>query len=241
MLRGKSTFLLVVLFTISFNPSVFASYEWIDIYDDLEISGEAMYPGLVVYDTPPGQTTVTMSGGEVIDGIEMHDSSILNVTGGITGRIWASDNSTVTIWGGDASSVTAESGTINIIGGEVSGINVFRGVVNISGGTITGDMRITSSGIINITGGQFFRNIFADDVCKVNIFGYNLHKSDVGGENGVGYVSGHWADETQFTIEFKNTWFGDTYSHIQLHEIPEPATLALFALGAVAVCRKRLV
>ena len=82
--------------------------------------------------------------------------------------------------------------------------------------------------------GTIFDEISAWHLSVINIYGYDLFKSDSGGNNGVGWVSGYWMDDVAFNIDFYGS---ETYSHIVL--IPEPLTIWLLGLGCLRFMRKR--
>jgi hypothetical protein len=80
---------------------------------------------------------------------------------------------------------------------------------------------------VNLHGGLVSDYISAPDG-TINIFGYDLSKSDTGGTYGYGVVTGNWEDGTAFSIDILSP---ETYSNINL--IPEPTCLALLAVGAL--------
>jgi hypothetical protein len=84
------------------------------------------------------------------------------------------------------------------------------------------------SGTMNLYGGLVTDSLNAWDSATVNIFGYDLVKTNSGGTYGYGQVYGYWLDDTPFTIELSTA---ETYSHINL--IPEPSSLLLLALGSL--------
>lgn len=81
-----------------------------------------------------------------------------------------------------------------------------------------------------MSGGLVSEYLGAADSGLINIFGYDLSKTASGGEYGYGFVTGEWADGTIFSI---NLVVADAYSAVVLHEIPEPATLAIVITGVL--------
>lgn len=131
--------------------------------------------------------------------------------------------------------------TVDILGGNVNILNViYSSEVNISGGRVR-NVLPSDSATVNLYGGQI-DNIKAscEDNSVVNVFGYDLASANIGGSYDDGWISGFWADETAFRIDL---YHSNTYSHIVLHDtaIPEPATVLLLGLGALAFARKRRV
>ena len=207
--------------------------------DGVIIEGDE-YANVDIYDTPPSQTTVSMSGGSV-NRLIAYDSSVLYFTGGTISVLYAYDFSTINISGGYIHSPMAcDRSTINISGAfnavEVSAAP--EGIVNVMGGTM--EAIAGWGGIINLYGGAINNNIHtAGEGGWVNIYGYDLEKTYTGGKYDYGYVSGFWLDGTSFTIDLKGP---GTYSHINLFaainvEIKiRPETLNLTSAGKWITC-----
>jgi len=158
-----------------------------------------------------------MTGGDVT-GIYAFDNSVASVSGGELRGIHALDYATVNFSGNaKTKGLGARSfGTVNMIGGIVEG----AGVIN--------------SAVFNLYGGEITDGINAADSSFINVYGYNLVKTNTGGFYNCGYVSGFWLDDSAFTIGFSTL---ETYSHVNL--IPEPATFMLLTLGALFLRRKK--
>jgi hypothetical protein len=196
---------------------------------DANIQAGNNWTNVYIYDTPPNHTTVTMTGGTVSDSMGIYNASTLNMSGGNVGGLGAVENSTVNISGGsvgglelydNATATISQNASIGVAG--VGDSSVF----NVNGGTIT-ELAAGDNSILNLRGGIITDLLRAYPSAIVNIFGYNLSKTDSGGRFGYGQITGYWLNDSQFTINLSDT---DTYSRINL--IPEPATLLLLGVGA---------
>lgn len=220
----------VLLFTVT---QLYAVPEDKIFTEDGVIQDGNEYRYVDIYDTPPEQTTVSMSGGSV-NRLISYNSSILNFTGGTISILASHDFSTINASGGFIHSPTAwDYSTINI-SGTFSAVEVGtapEGIVNVMGGTM--NTIAGYGGVFNLYGGTITDYIDAVDGW-VNLFGYDLEKIATGGEYNFGYVSGFWNDGTAFTIDLYGS---GTYSQINL--IPEPSSLILFAIGALLIKLKK--
>lgn len=173
------------------------------------------------------------------------------------------DNATVDIVGGNVTEalVTFGSNTINVSGGYVNGLgtnlgdgtifNIFEGA-NISkltvsrparsyinGGSI-GIIDVSTTEEVNLTGGIITDYLVVSSA--IDIYGYNFNYDPFAGDYDGGQLTGFWLDDTAFSIDLKNYGGGDfpvgiTYDNLNL--VPEPATLALFGLGGLLICRRK--
>jgi hypothetical protein len=160
-----------------------------------------------------------MTGGTVWT-IGTWDTSMLNISGGrVTGAVLTYNQSTVNVSGTcDIFSVQANvSSTVNVYGGTIGILGVQGATVNLYGGAITS-----------------FLEAYPNST--VNVFGTSLSKASTGGAWGYGWVHGFWQDTSEFTINFA---VHETYSHVNLITIPEPATAFLLILGAFVVRVRR--
>lgn len=96
-----------------------------------------------------------------------------------------------------------------------------------------------------LTGGTFPGTVFLTDDSEMHIYGYgfaynpNGQISTVkGGTLQVGILNGFWGNDTPFEINFLDRFSENSYDHVYLHQIPEPATLLIFILGAAAMRKK---
>ena len=264
-----------------------------NFYGDAVIQEGDSYSNVKIYDTPPGHTTVNMTGG-VVDSLGSYDQSTLNVSGGNIFNATMRDSSTINISGlAEMYSVSGYGqATINISGGNILGAEtrdstttmtissngsftgvLAGGVLTISGNptvdtvfvartlTISGDPTIENlslgflgniqngtigvlhlghTSIVNLFGGNTMNVVpsgpgrseqplpFAGEV---NVYGYNLVKTDSGGIYGYGQVYGSYLDGTEFSVDLGE----GIYPHVNL--IPEPATILLLTLGVFFVKR----
>jgi len=181
-------------------------------------------------------TIVNMLGG-FVDEMNTFDSSMVNVAGGGINSLYADDSSTANIFGGRVGGVfTWDYATTNLYdGGSVFSLGAGgqSGVVNMTGGATT-YLRAGESGIINLYGGVVTNYLSAGDFAIVNIYGYGFDYDPFAGNWNGGQLTGFWFNNTAFSIDLYNL---DTYKRINL--IPEPASLILFALGALLIKRKQ--
>ena len=172
-------------------------------------------------------TIVDMLGGSA-DSIGTYDESTVNVTAGQVSTLDAREFSTANVLGGEVYILWAlDSASVNLSGtGTVSSLSA-RGsfaTANMYGGSAV-YVDALMSGNVNLHAGLVSDYISAPDG-TINIFGYGLSKSDTGGTYGYGFVTGHWGDESPFSIDFLSP---ETYSNVTL--IPEPTSFLLLGLG----------
>ena len=183
--------------------------------------------------------------GEVWDMVDIFgDDTIVDMTGGIVDYISTFDSSTLNMFGGQAEVGAFGTSLINIYGGDLfwggasawdeATVNLFdceyysrelsahdSGIANMLGGTVE-YLRAGGFGVLNLFGGSVIDSLGAWESSLVNVYGYDLDKTTIGGLYGYGQVSGFWSDDAPFTIDFYNA---ETYLHVNL--VPEPSTLIL--------------
>jgi hypothetical protein len=162
--------------------------------------------------------------GDVWDTVYViNDTTVVDMWGGTVGDLYAQDSSTVNIYSGEiigAREVPFEKGlgawyssTVNIFGGYFCEITAFD----------SGTMQI-HGGVIDFIWGE-------STSAPINIYGFDLILTEIGGEYDDGIVSGRWVDDNEFSIDL----YSNAYNQIILHEIPEPCTGILLCLGAFYV------
>lgn len=121
---------------------------------------------------------------------------------------------------------------INLTGGVLTEVDAFNNsIVEISGGTVRG-ANIHDSSVMYLSGGNILDAtfaIFSDAV--LHVYGKDFLYTP-GGGYGFGWLSGHWANGSEFSIRFRN--LPESFppeSSVILHIIPEPCTLSFVGFG----------
>ena len=146
-----------------------AGFTNIDFYQDATIQAGDSYGNVGVYDTPPGHTTLTITGGTVYN-LLSYDASTVNMSDGLVEALGAFEQSTVNMSGGYVSTFHAyDDSAVNMSGGDVYSLKAWEysiidfdinakafslgarehGTVNIKGG-ITEYLRAGDYGVVNI-------------------------------------------------------------------------------------------
>jgi len=144
------------------------------------------------------------------------------------------DQTTVDMFGGSVRGfMTYDFSVVNIYDGELRhGASTYNSsVLNIYGGLITFEgSGFGDSSIVNLYGGDVSIGTpgFAPEA-TMNIYGYGFSYD---GWRLRGYLSdGSVLDSMELT------W--DDYAHINLHIIPEPATIAILSFGLLVIRKRR--
>jgi hypothetical protein len=105
--------------------------------------------------------------------------------------------------------------------------------LTINGGELN-DIICDDDSTLNLHGGQILGDLVVEDLTSwIHIFGYGFNNDPFLGSP----LTGFWVDATPFSINLVDSTIS-TYDQIVFHEIPEPATLLLFTLGAITIRRR---
>jgi len=158
--------------------------------------------------------------GDEYDIVSVVNNATVGMTGGEVGHLHTNDSSTLNLFGGMVSwLIASDTSTMNIYGALIEHALIVdrQSTVNLFGGTICQGVTIPHSGIVNVYGYAFdFRP----------------------GNEGNGWLSGYWLDNTPFSIYFMDS--ADPFPGSQIVLIPEPNTLVVLLLGGLML-RKRTV
>ena len=179
--------------------------------------------GSIHWLTGNNQSRLTLTGGTVTN-LMMNDTSIAVIEDVYSfGEFWTHGNS-----------------SLALNGGEVHWISTFyNSSVVLSGGQLEGLFSQDQSHV-EIRGGSITARLVAYESSVIDIFGYEFSYDSAGGQWDGGQLTGFWEDGTSFSIDMQN-WNrenGVTFDHINLHVIPEPASIAFLGLG-FCIARKR--
>jgi hypothetical protein len=191
------------------------------------------------------EAQLRMSGGEIRgSAIELRDSSqALFHDGDYAFRAYG--DSRVEVYGGDGGGRAYENARVVQRGGHVSDLLLYDnstfvmhdGYVNFglvaygksrtlkNGGGITFLTQLFDEAVVTIRGGNVSEDVYVYDDARLHLYGFGLDFEI--SEEGEHYVSGRLADGTRVQSFFP----ADHQSRIILHEVPEPATWAIFAVG----------
>ena len=182
--------------------------------------------GLVDYDT------LLMTGGEGhnLSLLGWSIATIENTSPLIdedTGGIWAVDTTSYSIF--------------NFNGGEINSIEAYGdSTVNMTGGTLT-SLRMDSESQAYLEGG-IIENLASDQTLDGGLPWQNamihIFALDYLYDSPSNLLTGHWGDNSAFSINLIDIGTVPTYDYIEFHIIPEPATLIIFTLGGFLL-RKR--
>ena len=166
-------------------------------------------------------------------------SDSLFMIGGIVHEgIGCSGNSTATFHGG-----TVEGLDVSVGASDFSNVYIY-------GGEFEAGVWAWGNSHFYIYGGEFGEwtgnGLEAIDSSVVDIFGYDFSYGATEHPDGYMdyYLSGKWEDGTPFNIQYGAYESGGEYEpptkeHINLHVVPEPATMLLFGLGGLMLRRRK--
>ena len=131
----------------------------------------------------PTNPTIQIVTGADINALEVHNSSLINMSGGNVGngsfgtRLLAEDTSTVNISGGHVFDLDVQgAATVNFRGGTIDDAITTHDTttVNMSGGSVGFALLINDTSTFNLSGGLLPDNVFVQDSSLFNIFGTGL-------------------------------------------------------------------
>jgi hypothetical protein len=124
------------------------------------------------------RSTVTISGGEIGDGVTIFDGADVAVSGGTIGEaLEIRAGGTLNLTGGQVARLgKATGGTLNMTGGSLgSSFTALAGSnVTIAGGTVGSEFTAASGSTVNVTGGEVGSSFQAASGSNVNISGGQL-------------------------------------------------------------------
>jgi len=116
-----------------------------------------------------------------------------------------------------------DDANVTMTGGEVLGLYSYdSSTFNLRDGFVNGGLNAKNSSIMNLFGCEQPFTLTANDSSVVNIYGYGFVVDYIG-------IKGFWANGDQLSIILRP--YDETYSHVVLHEIPEPCTITIFLSG----------
>lgn len=132
----------------------------------------------------PTSPTIRIVAGADVSALEVYNSSIVNMSGGIVGsndflgKLSTHDTSTVNVSGGliPFDLDVQGSSTVNFSGGTI-GDDILTNdttTVNMTGGTVEQDLLLNGNSTFNLRGGHILDEIFVQDASVLNIYGTNL-------------------------------------------------------------------
>ena len=205
-----------VLYTYD-NSNINMSAGQVHTFNALNNSNISIYGGTIGRLNGSGSTNLTITNVEITDGFYVNSNGSINFSGGsVAGHFCVYDSTTIDFSGGVSSHILGayDTSTVNITGG------------------IMDELRAWGYGTLNLHTGSI-AYLDARDDGVINIYGKNLTMTSTGGSYGYGWVSGFWANDVSFTIDFNNA---EAHTHVNM--IPEPATFLLLGLGGLLL-RKR--
>lgn len=197
----------------------------------------------------PG-THITITDGAIIDSISAFNIACITLKGGeIKGRLFANDNTIITLENGTVhdlqsgrdATVTMTGGTVDILVANTSS------TITVSGGLVTDHLTASNNGTIYLDGSGFEVTDLSGKVTSLS-YGDNLSILGTLVENrpdGVildyyaGTITGILSDGSVLNSDFYINNLGARAGTADIFIIPEPATLLLFGLGGL-VLRRRL-
>jgi hypothetical protein len=131
--------------------------------------------------------------------------------------------------------------TLNIIGGSFGALHCHDySTVNMSNG-VGASIGMDDYSILNLTGGQIetlvaTNALFFPNYSQMHIFVQDYIFNPNSYINYDGKLTGHWDTGQEFSILI----YGGTWSHVDMHIIPEPATISLLTIGILFLKRRSI-
>jgi hypothetical protein len=171
---------------------------------------------------------IRIDSGSFLSGSQLFDSSLLEMNGGDTRLTRAFDSARIVQNGGaleelhlyDDSTFVMHDGFVNF---GLLAYGKSRTLKN--GGGITFLTQLFDEAVVTIRGGNVSEDIYVYDDARLHLYGFGLEFEI--SEEGEHYVFGRLADGTRVQSFFP----ADHQTRIILHEVPEPATWVIFAVG----------
>jgi hypothetical protein len=158
--------------------------------------------------------------------------------------VYTWNNASVTMAGGTIVSLDEfNSSRVDIQAGTISqGTSLWnQSQMTFSGGNLNLFLETHDFAAADLKGGQLNGWLYAADTSIINIYGYGFNYNPLAGTKNGGLLTGSWANGQAFGLNLLDNLQTNTitYQHIILHEIPEPASLLLLAMGGRLIIRKR--
>jgi len=225
---NKFMFTILVLLSVLFGDNSRAGLLSIDIPNALPVEGTS-YDMVNVFGVPTGESYLDFTNIPYVSTLRTYNSTLTKIDNVNIDLVLSYDDSAVSL---ERSYVAryhvSNQSRLDCSGSFIGLISVVnQGVLNFSSGT-TLYLELFDSSITNIYGGEVIELDMGDE-SEVNIYGYDFD-----------YVNskliGFWQNNDPFEI----LMHPDAYDKVSLITIPEPASLALLALGGLIINRKRL-
>lgn len=214
----------------------------IDTHDSSAVN---MYEGALSYDliTYNLSTVNVYNGGSFGENwgdyeFNLHNSSVVNVYEG--GGFYGGSGSLLYLY---------DSSTLNLNGGVINSFLFLNNssTVNLYDGWTLIGFALEDGSTLNVFGGHidtFWANSSIEPMAKLNIYGYDFeYEAEGRWEYADEHSDGWWVSKlTGYTLNGEPfTYWGipDPDTHPNIHLIPEPGTLVVLGLGALAALRKQ--
>jgi hypothetical protein len=190
--------------------------------------------------------------GDEFGDLILVDNDVLLMTGGEGDDLDLLDSSTATIEntnpiigeedGGIWEVFVSSASTLDFNGGEINSIEaLWDGTVNMTGGILT-SLEMHSESQAHLEGGII--ESMASDQTLVGGLPWeealiHIFCLDYLYDSPSNLLTGHWGDNSAFSINLIDIGTVQTYDYIEFHIVPEPATLFLVGLGGLAFRKRR--